>query len=126
MRTIVFAQSSADYATWEGVQRSPAVPVSAETQGGLDAFLEIRPGLGGCIVCHTIDGVEGAVGTRGPNLTHFGSRETIAANIMEMGGANLGRWLRDPAAIKPGSIMPDMELSETEITVVSTYLASLK
>lgn len=126
MRTIVFAESQSEYAAWADVQRSPAIAASAETQDGLDAFLEIRGSKGACFVCHTIDGVENAVGQVGPNLTHFGSRETIAANIMEQGGANLGRWLRDPAAVKPGSIMPDMELSEAEITAVSAYLASLQ
>src|SRR5439155_10392720 len=35
----------------------------------------------GCIGCHSITGVPGMVSTIGPNLTHVGSRYTIAAGL---------------------------------------------
>jgi cytochrome c oxidase subunit 2 len=121
MRTVVFAESQNDYATWADTQRSPAVAASPDVQPGLDVFL-----AKGCIGCHTIDGVPNAVGVVGPNLTHFGSRSTVAANILNKnGGENVAKWLRDPPGIKPGSIMPDLNLSEDEISKVTTYLESL-
>ena len=123
MRTLVFTHSQNDYDTWADAQRDPSIAASGETQPGLDVFL-----AKGCIGCHTIDGVPSAVGLVGPDLTHFGSRTTVAANILEKteGGTNLAKWLRDPPGIKPGSIMPDLNLTEGEISAVTMYLASLQ
>jgi cytochrome c oxidase subunit 2 len=121
MRTVVFAESSADYSMWADVQRSPSVAATTATQAGLDIFL-----AKGCVGCHTIHGVENAKGTVGPDLTHFGARSTVAANILDNQPAELAEWLRDPPSVKPGSIMPDLGLSETEITAISAYLASLQ
>ena len=42
---------------------------------------------------------------KGPNLTHFGGRSTIAAGILDSNDENLRNWLKDPLKIKPGNIM---------------------
>jgi cytochrome c oxidase subunit 2 len=39
---------------------------------------------------------------------------------------NLRAWIRDPQAIKPGNLMPNMQLNPRELDAVVTYLASLK
>jgi cytochrome c oxidase subunit 2 len=35
---------------------------------------------------------------------------------------NLTRWLKDPQAIKPGSLMPDLNLTDAEVTALVAYL----
>ncbi len=57
-----------------------------------------------CITCHTVRGHEG-VGITGPELTHFGSRSTLAAGLLENTPRNLHRWLTAPNEVKPGNLM---------------------
>lgn len=85
----------------------------------------------GCSGCHTISGLEGANGRIGPNLTHFSSRKTFAGAIFDLNDRNLRRWLRDPPGMKPmnpdnGQGMPNLGLSEDEITQLIAYLETLK
>jgi cytochrome c oxidase subunit 2 len=39
---------------------------------------------------------------------------------------NLKRWLRNPPEEKPGSKMPDLDLTEAEIEDLIAYLKTLK
>jgi cytochrome c oxidase subunit II len=87
---------------------------------GQQAFLR-----SGCIACHRIAGTP-AAGVLGPDLTHVGGRRTIAAGILENTPENMAAWLRDPPKIKPGSLMPDMNLDEDTIRTLVAYLESLK
>ena len=62
-----------------------------------------------CVNCHTVAGTD-AHGKFGPDLTHLMSRETIAAGAALNTGDNLRLWVKDPDAIKPGALMPAMQL----------------
>ncbi|MDQ2806700.1 MAG: c-type cytochrome, partial [Chloroflexota bacterium] len=75
--------------------------------------------------CHAIAGT-GATARVGPDLTHLGSRHTLAAGVLANTSANLRRWLADPQAIKPGSLMPNSRLSSAELDALTAYLESLK
>jgi cytochrome c oxidase subunit 2 len=79
----------------------------------------------GCVACHTINGTP-AQGKIGPNLTHVASRGVIAGAVLENTPDNLRTWLKDPPAVKPGSIMPNLNLSDHELDVLVAYLSSLK
>jgi len=57
-----------------------------------------------CISCHTVRGHEG-VGIAGPDLTHIGSRTTIAGGLLENNARNLHRWITQPNEVKPGNLM---------------------
>ena len=39
---------------------------------------------------------------------------------------NLTKWLANPAEIKPGTFMPNLELTEKEIEALIAYLGTLK
>jgi mono/diheme cytochrome c family protein len=69
----------------------------------------------GCAACHRAGGQEG--GETGPDLTYVGARRRPAW---------LEAWLRDPAALHPGALMPKPSLSEAERASVTAYLASLR
>jgi cytochrome c oxidase subunit 2 len=65
-----------------------------------------------CIGCHAIAGNPMAMGTTGPNLTHFGSRSTIAAGRFPNAAAYLALWIKNARAMKPDVIMPTLGLDE--------------
>jgi len=121
MRERAIIQSPADFQTWLTSQQAPVVqptdPVAVE--GG--QLLQTR----GCAACHTINGTP-AQGKVGPNLTHVASRGTIAGSIFDNNAQNLRTWLKDPPAVKPGSIMPNLGLNDHELDVLVAYLQSLK
>lgn len=57
-----------------------------------------------CMTCHTVRGHEG-VGMIGPDLTHVGSRTTIAGGLLENNSRNLHQWVTKPNDVKPGNLM---------------------
>jgi cytochrome c oxidase subunit 2 len=54
------------------------------------------------------------------------SRDTIASGAVPNTPDNLRRWIQDPDILKPGSKMPAMGLSDSELTAVTAYLESLR
>ena len=78
-----------------------------------------------CASCHTIRGTS-AHGTIGPDLTHLGTRTTLAALVLPNNRAALEEWLRDPQHVKPGNRMPALDLPDTDYRALTTYLESLK
>jgi cytochrome c oxidase subunit 2 len=90
---------------------------------------------GACVACHTIAGTT-AHGTIGPNLTLIGSRPMIGAGALPNTRDNLVQWIKDPALVKPGALMPGTlrgtagvgptNLSDAEVRAVAAYLFSLK
>jgi len=77
-----------------------------------------------CINCHTISGTAGN-GRFGPDLTHLMSRQTIASGAAENTTEKLRLWIRNPDAVKPGSLMPAMNLSDTDVDALVSYLETL-
>jgi len=121
MRMNVIAMTPTDYQAWVAKTSRPAAPPADVAEIGPQTF-----SASGCTACHTIDGVQGANGVIGPNLSHFGSRTTMAAGIMQNTPENLQRWIEDPQAIKPGNIMPNLHVRPRDVEVLVSYLQSLK
>ena len=78
-----------------------------------------------CINCHAISGTV-ANGQFGPDLTHLMSRETIASGAAANTHENLRLWIRNPEAIKPGSLMPAMNLTDRDLDALTAYLETLQ
>lgn len=121
MRMNVIAMTPTDYQAWVARTSRPAQLPADVAQIGPETFT-----ASGCPACHTIDGVQGANGTIGPNLSHFGSRTTLAAGILQNTPENLQAWITDPQAIKPGNVMPNLNLRPRDVEVLVSYLHSLK
>ncbi len=121
MRIVGVVQSPADFDAWVARQKAPpAVPADGTPAAtGLKVFQSQA-----CVGCHTIQGVSG--GIVGPDLTHVGSRLTIAGGMLANTPADLAQWLGNPPAVKPGSIMPNLHLSEADVQALVAYLGSLK
>ena len=86
-----------------------------------------------CASCHTIRGVEGAVGIQGPELTLVGARTTIAGGLLENNRDELHRWIHAPNEVKPGNKMwvngylaNRIELSAADEDALVEFLESLK
>jgi mono/diheme cytochrome c family protein len=77
-----------------------------------------------CVGCHTIPGVTGPRAHVGPPLAGFARRTTIAGRLAN-NEDNLVRWIRGPQAVKPGTAMPDMGVSEAHARQMAAYLATL-
>ena len=106
----------------------------------------------GCTLCHSATGpwpkavrdglmrafVGGAAAFPGPNLTNLGTRNTLAAGVIEdLNRDTLKEWLTDPDEVKPGNHMADLAnvynvdnqdemLTEDDIDKLASYLLSLK
>ena len=65
-----------------------------------------------CIGCHSIAGNPLAMGVTGPNLTHVGSRSTIAAGRFPNTAAFLALWIKNARKMKPEVLMPTLGLDE--------------
>ena len=94
-----------------------------------------------CIGCHAIAGNPMSQGVIGPNLTHVGSRLTIAAGLYPNDERHLALWIKNARVMKPGVIMPTLGkgefdpvlgttlksgLSDQEIADIVAYLHALK
>jgi len=115
----VYVDSSEDFATWVHAQQQPAV-LDANVTAGRRVFETTA-----CINCHAIAGTV-ANGRFGPDLTHLMSRQTIASDAALNTKANLRLWIQKPDAIKPGSLMPAMQLSDTNLDALVDYLQTLR
>jgi cytochrome c oxidase subunit 2 len=91
------------------------------TKVGRELFFSLA-----CVGCHTIDGTT-AKGKVGPNLTHLMSRKSIAGGVLSpVNEENLTRWLKNPPAVKPGTLMPNLNLSDQQIHDLVLFLQTLK
>jgi cytochrome c oxidase subunit 2 len=115
----VYVQARDDFDRWIQQQRQPANVGDAVSQG--QRIFETTA----CINCHTVAGTV-ANGRFGPDLTHLMSRDTIAAGAARNTPENLRQWILDPAAIKPGSLMPAMQMSDPELDALTAYLETLR
>lgn len=77
-----------------------------------------------CGACHRIPGVPAAVGQTGPELATFGKRSYIAGQFPNQPDL-LQRWIIDPPAMKPGTVMPVMGVSPDEARHMAAYLYAL-
>ncbi len=124
MRARVISLSSSDFEKWiENEQKNAIKPL----EGSLAAKGEEIYLNAGCTQCHVINGIWDIQGDRiAPNLTHVASRHVLGGASFNNNKEDLTAWLANPAAIKPGTFMPNLELTEEEIDALIEYLGSLK
>jgi cytochrome c oxidase subunit 2 len=115
----VYVDSTEDFKVWVRAQQQPA---NEDPKGAAGRRVFERTA---CLNCHAINGTNGT-GRFGPDLTHLMSRRTIASGAAENNSQNLRLWIQDPDAIKPGSLMPAMKLSDNELDALVRYLETLQ
>jgi len=113
------------YANWISAMKAPA---KLPEDPAIAEVFEKK-----CLSCH-------AVGDKGvpvyPDLTGIGDRETVAGILVNTDNPkykhegtvydNLYRWIKNPQEVKPGNLMPTVELTEEELQGIARYLADYK
>jgi cytochrome c oxidase subunit 2 len=95
---------------------------SEEARRGRELFRSLA-----CAGCHTIDGLTAGKFQGAPNLTHVASKPSIVGGLLApVNVENLRRWISDPPAVKPGTTMPNLGLSEQQITDLVNFLLVLE
>jgi cytochrome c oxidase subunit II len=113
----VVAQPPAEFAAWQQRQlQPPALPNAQAAARGAQTFAQAT-----CVNCHAIGGNAARLQV-GPDLTHLAERHTLAAGVMPNTRTNLAQWLRNPQAFKPGTLMPNLQLTPTQVADLVDYL----
>jgi len=117
----VLALEPAAFQSWMAAQRRPArEPGQARLQVGKQLFMQA------CAQCHAIRGTA-AAGVLGPDLTHIGSRLSLASGTLPNNVGTLAAWIAGSQHIKPGNQMPSFnQLSGAGLRAVAQYMESLQ
>jgi cytochrome c oxidase subunit 2 len=115
----VYVDSPEEFKHWIRAQQQPANEDAKEAEGRR-VFERTA-----CLNCHAINGTNGN-GRFGPDLTHLMSRRTIASGAADNNSQNLRLWIQNPDAIKPGSLMPAMKLTDADLDALVRYLETLQ
>jgi cytochrome c oxidase subunit 2 len=115
----VYVDTPEKFAAWVQNQQQPGVQDPAVAQGRRTFETQA------CMNCHAVRGTA-ATGRFGPDLTHLMSRDTIASGAVPNTSDNLRQWIKNPDSLKPGSLMPAMHLSDTQLDQITAYLETLK
>jgi cytochrome c oxidase subunit 2 len=119
MAFVVVAHEPEAYREWARSQRRDAAPAPGHRRAV--EILEAQ-----CAACHAIRGTR-AAGTRGPDLTHLGTRQTIGAGRLPMNAGTIAGWIAGSQKLKPGNLMPEFrELPGEDLRAVAEYLASAR
>ena len=134
MRARAQALDPDDWDAWVANQQLAAV-VPAEGTPEFEG-LQLYENL--CTSCHSVDYGDDSDFTNvrsddlfhGPNLTHFATRNVFAGAYLPLDGQtyeeSLEKWLANPPAVKPGSFMPDLGLTQDDIDNLTAWLATLR
>ena len=112
MAFYVVAEPPERYEAWADAQRAPA-------RAAHPLF------MAHCATCHTVRGTP-AAGTLGPDLTHVGSRLSLAAGVLPNNPGAFAAWIASSQHLKPGNLMPSFNLAGEELRALALYLEGLK
>jgi cytochrome c1 len=103
-----------------------AGPRSVQTvMGGNAARGTQEIGAYGCGSCHVIPGADGATGAIAPPLVSFARRTMIAGEISNT-PEHLVAWIMNPQAMKPGTVMPNLDVQAPDARDIAAYLYTLR
>ena len=120
MSFLVIAQPPEQFQKWLKNQMSPAAQADTPAQQkGKQVFMSH-----GCKDCHTLRGTK-ANGKRGPDLTHFASRKTLAGVTRDNTRGHLAGWISDPQSLKRAAKMPPTQMNSEALIALVDYLESL-
>jgi cytochrome c oxidase subunit 2 len=117
----VVAEPPEQFFAWRQNQTQQAVAPASDTQKhGQQVFFGST-----CVMCHAISGTP-AGSNIGPNLTHVGSRQMLAAATLVNTRDHMAQWIKDSQTFKPGNKMPQHNFSDADLQSLVEYLENLK
>ncbi|HEY4306736.1 MAG TPA: cytochrome c oxidase subunit II [Gemmatimonadaceae bacterium] len=122
MMLSVVAESDSAFAAWRAAQSATAiVSIDSTIATGRRLFVSTQ-----CAQCHTVRGTT-ARADSAPDLTHVGSRLTLAAGVLPNSLGSIEGWIANPQALKPGAKMPTLrDYTGPELRALAAYVESLK
>jgi cytochrome c oxidase subunit II len=122
MKFDVIVQEKEAFLHWLAHQSKPAKPAIEQTaKRGQHLFL-----AHGCNACHSIRGTS-ASGVIGPDLTHVGTRLSLAAGTLPNELAQFHHWIAYTNEVKPDAQMPKFAmLPHEDLKALAAYLKSLE
>ena len=108
----------------------------SDTIPGLDAPRSLSVARGkqlvirfGCLGCHTYRGRGGSLG---PNISYVGDKtvhDFDFSHVHSVGKRTVSLWLQEhflhPAAVSPGTLMPDYQLTDQQAQDLTNYMLNL-
>lgn len=79
----------------------------------------------GCVSCHVIPGVTGAISHLGPPLSGMAQRAFIAG-VLSNTRENMIRWVQAPQEVDPLTTMPPLGVTRQDAADIADYLYSLE
>lgn len=79
----------------------------------------------GCPSCHTIPGIRGADGLVGPSLARIASRVYVGG-VLPNTPENMVQWIRNPKAVDQLTVMPNMNITDSDARDIAGYLYTLR
>ncbi len=122
MSMFVVALEPDAYQAWLSREAAPAIEPSTDLETlGQNLFMQ-----NGCGGCHAVRGTP-ASGTIGPDLTHVGSRHSLAAAALPNDRTAFAAWISENQHIKPDNQMPAYRtFSPAELDAIAAYLDGLE
>ena len=107
-----------------GLTIDEAVLAAGDAQRGFQQYSRSA-----CIGCHRVRGNPASVGLIGPDLTHFGSRNTLGAGLFPNDARHLALWIKNSRKMKPqwmgSATMPTLGLGEFDPITKAEVTAGL-
>ena len=115
MRFTIIAEPEAEFSVWVARQaQNPPYPEGSALIGqGLFTALK-------CADCHTLS-ADDQTPKIGPPLAHIAGRRRLEGDLRNT-PQNLALWTSRPQSIKPGSRMPDQQLSAEQLQALADLL----
>lgn len=104
----------------DDAQRTAQATTGGDARRGAAAI-----GRYGCGSCHVIPGVSGAVGKVGPPLAGIGDRVYLAGELQNTPD-NMMKWIQNPQAINPKTVMPNVGVTAQDARDIAGYLYTLR
>jgi len=121
MEFLVISHEQEAFQSWVEERQAPRPELSDEQAlRGEDVFMEY-----GCGDCHTIRGSD-ANGELGPDLTTLAARRELGAGTVANTRENLGAWILNAQAFKPGNLMPPVSMPDEDLQDLLVYLETLR
>jgi cytochrome c oxidase subunit II len=124
MQFPVVILEKAEFERWLTHQaQAAAQSTDAQVTRGQELFF-----ANACNTCHTVrGGALPALSAIGPDLTHVGSRLSLAAGTLPNDVETIARWVANTHSIKPGTLMPAFaNLPPEDLRALAVYLKSLQ
>lgn len=122
MSLYVIGMPEAEFGDWMKREAGPAAKPSQEPAMSGSAIFTAS----GCGGCHAVRGTDSRGGI-GPDLTHVGSRHSLAAATLKNDREAFERWIRDSDHVKPENLMPSYKIFRNDqLAALGSYLEQLQ